>query len=53
MNCSVNAPLFTNRRSLGNEQGVSQISVKEAVAREDINAAFICTENVSHEDLIR
>ncbi|KAM3865903.1 biliverdin reductase A [Diretmus argenteus] len=44
---------FISRRSLDAQQGVSQISVEEAVNREDIHVAFICTENVSHEDHIR
>lgn len=44
---------FVSRRSLATEQGLSQISLEEAVARDDINVAFICTENASHEDLIR
>lgn len=44
---------FISRRSLESQQGVSQISVEEAVSREDIHVAFICTENVSHEDNIR
>lgn len=45
--------VFVNRRSLDTQHGVSQISVDEAVSREDIHAAFICTENASHEDNIR
>ncbi|XP_058502249.1 biliverdin reductase A [Solea solea] len=44
---------FVSRRSVGTHQGVSQISMEKAVSREDIQAAFICTENVSHEDNIR
>ncbi|XP_026170385.1 biliverdin reductase A [Mastacembelus armatus] len=44
---------FISRRSLDSQQGVTQISVQEAVSREDIHVAFICTENVSHEDNIR
>lgn len=44
---------FISRRSLEPLQGVSQISLEEAVRREDINVAFICTENMSHEDNIR
>ncbi|XP_049455410.1 biliverdin reductase A isoform X1 [Epinephelus fuscoguttatus] len=45
--------VFVDRRSLDRQQGVSQISVEEAVSREDIQVAFICTENVAHEDNIR
>lgn len=44
---------FISRRRLDPQQGVSQISVDEAVSREDIQVAFICTENVSHEDNVR
>ncbi|KAM6920520.1 biliverdin reductase A [Lycodopsis pacificus] len=44
---------FISRRSLDPQQGVSQISVEEAVGREDIHVAFVCTENASHEDSIR
>ncbi|XP_059199956.1 biliverdin reductase A isoform X2 [Centropristis striata] len=44
---------FISRRSLGDQQGVSQISREEAVSREDVQAAFVCTENVSHEENIR
>lgn len=43
---------FWNRRKL-DQQGVSQISAEEAVQRADINVAFICTENLSHEEQIR
>ncbi|XP_037314910.1 biliverdin reductase A [Pungitius pungitius] len=44
---------FISRRSLDPHQGVSQISAEEAVTREDIHVAFVCTENVLHEDNIR
>ncbi|XP_051267765.1 biliverdin reductase A [Dicentrarchus labrax] len=44
---------FISRRSLDSQQGVSPISIEEAVSREDIHVAFICTENVSHEDNVR
>ncbi|XP_040910236.1 biliverdin reductase A [Toxotes jaculatrix] len=44
---------FISRRSLDTEQGVSQISADEAVSREDIHVAFVCTENESHEDNVR
>lgn len=43
---------FLNRRKL-DQQGVSQISAEEAVQRADIHVAFICTENLSHEEQIR
>uniref|UniRef100_A0A1A8JET2 Biliverdin reductase A n=1 Tax=Nothobranchius kuhntae TaxID=321403 RepID=A0A1A8JET2_NOTKU len=44
---------FVSRRNLNTHQGVSQISLEEAVSRQDIHVAFICTENESHEDYIR
>ncbi|XP_051557714.1 biliverdin reductase A-like [Myxocyprinus asiaticus] len=44
---------FVSRRSLEDQQGVKQISIKEALSREDIQAAFICTENKNHEEHIR
>uniref|UniRef100_A0A3Q3XMA9 Uncharacterized protein n=1 Tax=Mola mola TaxID=94237 RepID=A0A3Q3XMA9_MOLML len=44
---------FISRRTLDTQQGVSQISVEETVSRKDIHVAFICTENVSHEDNVR
>ncbi|XP_036939449.1 biliverdin reductase A [Acanthopagrus latus] len=44
---------FISRRSLEPQQGVSQISVEEAVSREDIQVVFICTENVLHENDVR
>ncbi|XP_030631216.1 biliverdin reductase A [Chanos chanos] len=44
---------FVSRRQLDEEQGVKQISTEEAVSREDINVAFVCTENNTHEEFIR
>ncbi|XP_077413576.1 biliverdin reductase A [Vanacampus margaritifer] len=44
---------FISRRSLDSQQGVSQISVEEALSRKDLDVAFICTENASHEDSVR
>ncbi|XP_072220051.1 biliverdin reductase A [Leuresthes tenuis] len=44
---------FISRRSLNTHQGVSQISMEEALSREDIHLAFICTENDTHEESIR
>ncbi|MGH0145965.1 UNVERIFIED_CONTAM: hypothetical protein FKN15_012934 [Acipenser sinensis] len=41
------------QRTLDNQQGVKQITLEEALNREDIQAAIICTENVSHEEYIR
>ncbi|MGH0127884.1 UNVERIFIED_CONTAM: hypothetical protein FKN15_052286 [Acipenser sinensis] len=50
LHCTQSA--FT-RRTLDNQQGVKQITLEEALNREDIQAAIICTENVSHEEYIR
>ncbi|XP_031613305.1 biliverdin reductase A isoform X2 [Oreochromis aureus] len=44
---------FISRRSLEPQQGVSQISLEEALSRDDVHVAFICTENMSHEDNVR
>ncbi|KTF95373.1 hypothetical protein cypCar_00019186 [Cyprinus carpio] len=44
---------FVSRRSLEDQQGVKQISMTEALSRDDIHVAFICTENTSHEEHIR
>ncbi|XP_057714125.1 biliverdin reductase A [Corythoichthys intestinalis] len=44
---------FISRRSLDSQQGVTQISVEETLTRKDIDVAFICTENASHEDNVR
>ncbi|XP_061151160.1 biliverdin reductase A isoform X1 [Syngnathus typhle] len=44
---------FVSRRTLDSQQGVSQIPMKEALSREDIDVAFICTENASHEDGVK
>ncbi|KAK1173625.1 biliverdin reductase A [Acipenser oxyrinchus oxyrinchus] len=44
---------FVSRRTLDNQQGVKQITLEEALDREDIQAAIICTENVTHEEYIR
>ncbi|XP_015252792.1 PREDICTED: biliverdin reductase A [Cyprinodon variegatus] len=44
---------FISRRKLDSHQDVSQMSVEEALSREDVHAAFICTENDSHEEFVR
>lgn len=44
---------FISRRSLDSQQGVKQISVEEALSRDDIKVAFVCTENESHQDDVR
>ncbi|CAJ1071393.1 biliverdin reductase A [Xyrichtys novacula] len=44
---------FISRRNLETQQGVSQISLQEALSREDIHVAIISTENASHEENIR
>ncbi|XP_068604937.1 biliverdin reductase A isoform X2 [Brachionichthys hirsutus] len=44
---------FISRRSLEPQRGVRQMPVEEAASRDDVHVAFICTENVSHEENIR
>lgn len=34
-------------------QGVRQMPLEEALTRSDVQVAFICTENTSHEDYVR
>ncbi|XP_040821046.1 biliverdin reductase A [Ochotona curzoniae] len=44
---------FVSRRELGCISGVPQISLQDALSREDVEVAFICSESSSHEDYIR
>lgn len=44
---------FISRRSMPPQQGAAQVSLQEALSREDIQVAFICTENTAHEDAVR
>lgn len=45
---------FVSRRTLQEEQpGAKQISMEDALNREDIQVAIVCTENSSHEEHIR
>ncbi|KAK7944402.1 hypothetical protein WMY93_000130 [Mugilogobius chulae] len=45
---------FVSRRSLEPQQGtVEQVSMSDALNRDDIAAAFVCTENESHEETVR
>ncbi|KAL7876501.1 hypothetical protein AOLI_G00114640 [Acnodon oligacanthus] len=44
---------FVSRRTLPEQHGVKQISIEEALSRNDIQVAFVCTENSSHEEHIR
>ncbi|XP_047666709.1 biliverdin reductase A isoform X2 [Tachysurus fulvidraco] len=51
------AEIFTlkglvSRRMLDEVQGVRQMPLEEALTRSDVQVAFICTENTSHEDYI-
>ncbi|XP_060785402.1 biliverdin reductase A [Neoarius graeffei] len=43
---------FVSRRTLEDQQGVKQIPLEEALSRSDIQVAFLCTENTSHEEYI-
>uniref|UniRef100_A0AAZ3PBF7 Biliverdin reductase A n=1 Tax=Oncorhynchus tshawytscha TaxID=74940 RepID=A0AAZ3PBF7_ONCTS len=40
-------------RILEEQQGVKQITVEDALSRDDIKVAFVCTENAAHEENIR
>ncbi|KAI5103864.1 biliverdin reductase A, partial [Silurus meridionalis] len=40
------------RRSLEEQQGLQQVPLEEALSRSDIQVAFLCTENASHEEYI-
>uniref|UniRef100_A0A3B3ZNY8 Uncharacterized protein n=1 Tax=Periophthalmus magnuspinnatus TaxID=409849 RepID=A0A3B3ZNY8_9GOBI len=44
---------FISRRSMGPQQGVEQVSVSDALNRDDISVAFVCTENEAHEETVR
>ncbi|NXA33282.1 BIEA reductase, partial [Eudromia elegans] len=44
---------FVSRRNLGKINEVKQISLEDALRSKDIHAAFISTENISHEETIR
>uniref|UniRef100_A0AAZ3R8M3 Biliverdin reductase A n=2 Tax=Oncorhynchus tshawytscha TaxID=74940 RepID=A0AAZ3R8M3_ONCTS len=44
---------FISRRILEEQQGVKQITVEDALSRDDIKVAFVCTENAAHEENIR
>lgn len=41
------------RRILEEQQGLQQIPLEEALSRSDVQVAFLCTENASHEEYIR
>ncbi|KAM6104229.1 biliverdin reductase A isoform 4-T4 [Theristicus caerulescens] len=44
---------FVSRRSFGNINEAKQISLEDALRNKEIHAAFISTENRSHEETIR
>lgn len=45
--------LFSNRRELKCIDGVQQISLEDALSSQEVDVAYICSENTSHEDYIR
>lgn len=45
--------LLSNRRELGSVEGVPQISLEDALSSQEVEVAYICSENSSHEDYIR
>ncbi|XP_014709204.1 biliverdin reductase A isoform X3 [Equus asinus] len=44
---------FVSRRELGSVEGVPQISLEDALSSQEVEVAYICSENSSHEDYIR
>ncbi|KAM3929831.1 biliverdin reductase A [Leptodactylus fuscus] len=44
---------FVSRRDLGQFNDVKQISLEEALQSNEVDAAFICTDNQNHEQSIR
>ncbi|KAM8966392.1 biliverdin reductase A [Pelodytes ibericus] len=50
---SLNLVGFTSRRNLGQFNTAKQISLDEALASKDVDAAVICTENQNHEATTR
>ncbi|KAJ8406944.1 hypothetical protein AAFF_G00292200 [Aldrovandia affinis] len=44
---------FVSRRTLEEQQGVKQMSLEDALSREDVEVVIVCTENASHEEHIR
>ncbi|CAN2389615.1 Biliverdin reductase A [Pristimantis euphronides] len=44
---------FVSRRDLGQVSGVKQICLQEALQSNEVDAAFICTDNRDHEQSIR
>ncbi|XP_075442690.1 biliverdin reductase A isoform X1 [Ascaphus truei] len=50
---SLNLIGFVSRRDLGQFNNAKQISLEEALRSEDIDAAFICTDNRNHDQSIR
>ncbi|XP_043831293.1 biliverdin reductase A isoform X2 [Dromiciops gliroides] len=44
---------FVSRRELGNINEAKQISLQDALSSAEVDVAYICSENVSHEEYIR
>ncbi|XP_020836937.1 biliverdin reductase A [Phascolarctos cinereus] len=44
---------FVSRRELGNINETKQISLQDALSSTEVDAAYICSENVSHEMYVR
>ncbi|KAM9500729.1 biliverdin reductase A [Clarias gariepinus] len=44
---------LVSRRTLEEQQEVAQIPLEEALSCSDIQVAFLCTENIRHEECIR
>ncbi|XP_056660798.1 biliverdin reductase A isoform X4 [Monodelphis domestica] len=44
---------FVSRRELGNINEAKQISLQDALSSAEVDVAYICNENISHEEYIR
>ncbi|XP_036280460.1 biliverdin reductase A isoform X1 [Pipistrellus kuhlii] len=44
---------FVSRRELKSIEEVQQISLEDALSSQEVDVAYICSENTSHEDYIR
>uniref|UniRef100_A0A5F8GRM2 Biliverdin reductase A n=1 Tax=Monodelphis domestica TaxID=13616 RepID=A0A5F8GRM2_MONDO len=44
---------FVSRRELGNINEAKQISLQDALSSTEVDVAYICNENISHEEYIR
>ncbi|KAM4705982.1 biliverdin reductase A [Rhinophrynus dorsalis] len=50
---SLNLLGFVSRRSLDEFSGVKQISLEEVLQNNEVDAAFVCTDNQNHQESVR